>query len=98
MSKFHRSKNMRLTIAQVHFNSHLHECTLIFGGIRSSFFIFVLFFDEIRVNKQISPRWDAAFCGVTSCLCPIKRMPGLYGLGTRSCKKTLKLLIRGLPI
>ena len=26
----------------------------------------VSFFDEILVSKQNSPRWDAAFCGVTS--------------------------------
>ena len=29
-------------------------------------FIFYLFFDEISLCKQNSPRWDAAFCGVTS--------------------------------
>ena len=28
--------------------------------------IFILFFDEIPLSKQNSPRWDAAFCGVTS--------------------------------
>ena len=36
--------------------------TFIFSGIGSNF----SFFYEIRVCKQISPRWDAAFCGVTS--------------------------------
>ena len=25
-----------------------------------------LFFDEIPLSKQNSPRWDAAFCGITS--------------------------------
>ena len=38
---------------------HLDESTLIFRGIRSDF-------DEISLSKQNSPRWDAAFCGVTS--------------------------------
>ena len=30
------------------------------------FFIFFIYFDEISFSKQNSPRWDAAFCGVTS--------------------------------
>ena len=29
-------------------------------------FIYILFFDENHISKQNSPRWDAAFCGVTS--------------------------------
>ena len=51
-------------------------------------FSFFSFFDEIPLGEQKSPKWDAAFCGVTSgansvCLCPIKRPPlGLYGLIT----------------
>ena len=28
--------------------------------------MFISFFDENHVSKQNSPRWDAAFCGVTS--------------------------------
>ena len=44
---------------------HLDESTLIFRGINSIFFIFISFFDEIPESKQKSPRWDAAFCGVT---------------------------------
>ena len=28
--------------------------------------ICISFFDKNHVNKQNSPRWDAAFCGVTS--------------------------------
>ena len=38
---------------------------LIFRGIRSNFSFFS-FFDEIHVSKLYSPRWDAAFCDVTS--------------------------------
>ena len=30
------------------------------------YFIFVSFVDEIRVNIQKRPIWDAALCGVTS--------------------------------
>ena len=44
---------------------HLDESTLTFRGIRSIFFCISLF-DEIPVSKQNGPRWDAAFCGVTS--------------------------------
>ena len=44
---------------------HLHETTFVRRGIRSDFtFYFII--DEIRVNKQNSPRWDAAFCYATS--------------------------------
>ena len=42
--------------------------------------MFISFFDENPVSKRNSPRWDAAFCGVTSCLGPIKRTQGLYEL------------------
>ena len=45
---------------------HLDESIFIFRGIRSDLFIFYSFFDENHVSKQNSPRWDAAFCGVTS--------------------------------
>ena len=41
---------------------HLDESIFIFGGIGGIF----SFFDENHVSKQNSPRWDAAFCGVTS--------------------------------
>ena len=30
------------------------------------FIFFISFIDEIPLYKQNSPRWDAAFCGVTS--------------------------------
>ena len=46
------------------------------------FIFFISFFYEISLCKQNSPRWDAAFCDVTSgtavCLCPIKK--GMAGL------------------
>ena len=63
---------------------HLDESTFIYRGSRGDFSFFISFFDEIPVNKQNSPRCDAAFCGVTSgdysvCQCSIKRTPGLYG-------------------
>ena len=45
---------------------HWDESIFILRGTRSIFFIFISFFDEIHVSKQNSPRWDAAFCGVTS--------------------------------
>ena len=34
-------------------------------GVILNFYLF-FFFDEISLSKQKSPRWDAAFCGVTS--------------------------------
>ena len=43
---------------------HYGESTFIFRGIRSGFKF--LFFNEFSQSKQNSPRWDAAFCGVTS--------------------------------
>ena len=43
----------------------LDEFIFIFRGVRCKF-IFISFFDEIHLSKQNSPRWDAAFCGVTS--------------------------------
>ena len=45
---------------------HLGESTFIFRGILSDLFIFFLFFYEYPLSKQNSPRWDTAFCGVTS--------------------------------
>ena len=42
------------------------ESTFIYRGVRSDFYFFIQFFDEFSLSKQISPRWDAAFCGVTS--------------------------------
>ena len=44
----------------------LGESTSVFRGVRSYFDFFILFFDEISLCKQNSPRWDAAYCGVTS--------------------------------
>ena len=45
---------------------HLGESTFIFRGVRSDFYFFISFFEEISLCKQNSPRWDAAFCDVTS--------------------------------
>ena len=39
---------------------------LSFLGASGVLFHFYFIFDEIHVNKQNSPRWDAAFCGVIS--------------------------------
>ena len=40
----------------------MDEPTFIFSGSESD----ISFFDEIHDSEQNSPRWDAAFCGVTS--------------------------------
>ena len=57
---------------------HLDESTFILGAMGVFFFffhfyrlhillqVFISFFDENHVSKQNSPRWNAAFCGVTS--------------------------------
>ena len=45
----------------------IDESTFILRGSGSDFSLF-LFFDENHVIKQNSPRWDAAFRGVTSAL------------------------------
>ena len=42
---------------------HLGESTFIFRGFR---YDFIHIFDEIFLSKQNSPRWEAAFYGVTS--------------------------------
>ena len=44
---------------------YLDESTSTLWGNRSTFFIFISFLDEIHMNKQNSPRWNATFCGVT---------------------------------
>ena len=44
---------------------YLDESIFNFNGFRSNFSL-ISFFDEIRVSKQKSRRWDAGFCGVTS--------------------------------
>ena len=44
----------------------LDESTFIFRGVSSEFYFSISSFDEISLCKQNSPRWDAAFCGVTS--------------------------------
>ena len=36
-----------------------------FSGVSGVNFHYNPFFDENHVSKQTSPRWDAAFCGVT---------------------------------
>ena len=46
---------------------------LTFTGV--FFFHFISFFDEIHISIQNSPRWDAAFCGVTSGAIPFAYVP-----------------------
>ena len=48
------------------FSYHLDESTFTFRDIRNICFICISFFDEFSVSKQNRPRWEAAFCGVTS--------------------------------
>ena len=57
----------------------------------------IQFFNENSISKHNSPRWDAAFCGVTSgvimfAYVPIKGTPGLneLKLSYHECKHTLK--------
>ena len=38
---------------------------LSFLELQEWFFNFISFFDEIPLYRPNSPRWDAAFCGVT---------------------------------
>ena len=45
---------------------HLDDPVFVFRGVRREFYFFIPFFDENFLSKQNSPRWDAAFCGVTS--------------------------------
>ena len=63
---------------------------LSFVGVSGVILNFIQFFDKSSLSKQNSPRWDAAFCGVSSgsivCLCPIKGTPGL---------NELKIMING---
>ena len=54
-----------------------------FLGESGVFLHFIPFFDEIPVSIQNSPRWDAAFCGVTSgaimfAHVPYKRTTGIH--------------------
>ena len=37
----------------------------LFLGVLGVILSFITFFDEISLSKETSPRWDAAFCGVT---------------------------------
>ena len=60
----------------------LGESTFGFRCFRSDFYSV---FDGISLCKQNSPRWDAAFCGITSgailfAYVPLKRTPGLNEL------------------
>ena len=48
------------------YHYHLDESTFIFRGVMCDFYFFFSFLDEISLCKQNSPRWEAAFCGVTS--------------------------------
>ena len=66
---------------------HLEESTFIFRGVRSDFYFFISFFDEISLCKQNSPRWDMGrrvlrrhIWGYSVCLCPTKGTPGLNEL------------------
>ena len=68
---------------------HLDGSTFILGA--SCVILFISIFDEITLSKQNSPRWDAAFCGVTSgaiyCL-PVSHKRGpLRGGGLCSLKE-----------
>ena len=67
-------------------HNNLDESILIFRGIKSiSFYIFISFFDGIRVSKPNSPRfhiWCFSVC------ISIKRTPGIYGLSLVAKKKT----------
>ena len=49
----------------------------------SKYLFLYSFFDEFPVSKQNSPRWDAAFCGVTS---------GAILFAHRSHKKDARLI------
>ena len=80
---------------------HLDEPIVIFRGTRCNFSFLYPYFDENPVGKQSSPRWEAAFYGVTSggysvCLCPIKRTLGLYGLNNASNAFNIKMNIQSL--
>ena len=44
---------------------HLGESNSVLGA-SGVILNFIQFFDESSLSKQKSPRWDAAFCGVTS--------------------------------
>ena len=44
---------------------HLGESTVMLGALRVTL-IFIPFFKDMLLSKQNSPRWVAAFCGVTS--------------------------------
>ena len=44
---------------------HLEESTFILGAL-GVILNFIPFINENPLSKQNSPRWDAAFCGVTS--------------------------------
>ena len=57
--------NLYLTNGFSH-HYQLGKSTFIFGVLGVMFIFFISFVDKISVCKQNSPRWDAAFCGVTS--------------------------------
>ena len=64
-----------------HFSHPYHyDASILILGTTGIIFMFISSCDKIHVSKQNSPRWDAAFCGVTSGLCPVKRTSGLKGL------------------
>ena len=48
----------------------LDECTFSFKGIRSIFLLFILFFDEILVRKQNSPRMTPRFVAILFVFAP----------------------------
>ena len=57
-------------------------------GAPGAILIFISFFDENRLSKQNSHRWDAAF-GYVVCLCATKRTPGLNELIISVCSVIL---------
>ena len=63
---------------------HLDESTFTFSGLGSNFSVLLRFSVKIMSANRISPdgmpRLAVSHPGLF-CLCPIKRMTGLYGLG-----------------
>ena len=66
------------------------EYTFVFGGIilREKCLVFISFFNENhvlqanRIAPDKTPRFARHNLGYSGCLCPIKRMPALYGLNS----------------
>ena len=67
------NKNPSTTLSPVYEEWTCHFPSLSIGwvnfhfmGVKCDFVFFISFFVEIALCKQNSPRWDAAFCDVTS--------------------------------